>query len=47
MTRHFGVLIPATSTTVEIEYIRLLPAGIQALCARLGKDTGSTLQEAA
>jgi maleate cis-trans isomerase len=35
MTRHFGVLIPATNTTVEIEYTRLLPAEWQAHYARV------------
>ncbi len=34
MTRHFGVLIPATNTTVEIES-RLLPANYQAHVGRL------------
>ena len=38
MTRHFGVLIPSTNTTVEIEYSRLLPDGLQAHYGRLGKD---------
>lgn len=38
MTRHFGVLIPATNTTVEGEYTRLLPGGLQAHYGRLGKD---------
>jgi maleate cis-trans isomerase len=33
--RHFGVLIPSTNTTVEIEYSRLLPEGWQAHYARL------------
>ena len=37
MTRHFGVLIPATNTTVETEYSRLLPDGLQAHYGRLGK----------
>jgi maleate isomerase len=37
MTRHFGVLIPSTNTTVEIEYTRLLPPSLQAHYARLGK----------
>jgi maleate isomerase len=37
MTRHFGVLIPATNTTVEVEY-RLLPEDLQVHVARLGKD---------
>ena len=35
MTRHFGVLIPSTNTTVEIEYTRLLPAEWQAHYARV------------
>lgn len=35
--RHFGVLIPSTNTTVEIEYSRLLPLGLQAHYGRLGK----------
>ncbi len=39
--RHFGVLIPSTNTTVEIEYTRLLPADLQVHVARLGKG-GST-----
>ena len=30
MTRHFGVLIPATNTTAEIEYTRHLPPDWQA-----------------
>src|SRR5579862_4973444 len=33
--RHFGVLIPSTNTTVEIEYTRLLPAEWQAHYARV------------
>lgn len=36
-TRHFGVLIPSTNTTVEIEFSRLLPPTLQAHVARLGK----------
>ncbi len=32
---HFGVLIPSTNTTVEIEYSRLLPASLQAHVGRL------------
>src|SRR5271165_1567129 len=38
MTRHFGVLIPSTNTTVEIE-CRLLPATYQAHIARLMSST--------
>jgi maleate cis-trans isomerase len=37
MTRHFGVLIPSTNTTVEVEYTRLLPPTLQFHVARLGK----------
>ena len=37
MIRHFGVLIPSTNTTVEIEYNRLLPPTLQAHVGRLGK----------
>jgi maleate cis-trans isomerase len=35
--RHFGVLIPSTNTTVEIEYTNCLPATLQFHTARLGK----------
>jgi maleate cis-trans isomerase len=35
--RHFGILIPSTNTTVEIEYSRLLPDNLQAHYGRLGK----------
>jgi maleate isomerase len=38
MIRHFGMLIPSTNTTVEIEYSRLLPETLQLHVARLGKD---------
>lgn len=41
MTLHFGVLIPSTNTTVEMEYTRLLPASLQAHYGRLGKEGGS------
>lgn len=34
-TRHFGVLIPSTNTTVETEYTRMLPAQWQAHYARV------------
>ena len=37
MSRHFGVLIPSTNTTVEIEFTRLLPEALQFHTARLGK----------
>ena len=35
--RHFGVLIPSTNTTVEIEYTRHLPATLQFHVGRCGK----------
>ena len=35
MTRHFGVLIPSTNTTCEIEFGRLLPPQFQAHFGRL------------
>lgn len=35
--RHFGVLVPSTNTTVEIEYTNHLPANLQFHTARLGK----------
>ena len=35
--RHFGVLIPSTNTTVEIEYCKLLPSDLQVHIGRLGK----------
>jgi maleate isomerase len=39
MTRHFGVLIPATNTTAELEYTRLLPPGWQAHYARVATSS--------
>src|SRR5256885_10291660 len=39
-TRHFGVLIPSTNTTVEVE-CRLLPATYQAHVGRLKSSGGS------
>ena len=42
MTRHFGVLIQTTNTTVEIEYTRMLPPTLQAHIGRLGKGSGNT-----
>jgi len=41
MTRHFGVLIPSTNTTVEMES-RLLPISYQAHFGRLGSASGQT-----
>jgi len=41
MPRHFGVLIPSTNTTVEIEYNRLLPEAYQVHVGRL-KSRGGT-----
>ncbi|MBV9249215.1 MAG: hypothetical protein JO227_08240, partial [Acetobacteraceae bacterium] len=35
MTRHFGVLIPSTNTTVEIEYSRLISPLLQAHFGRV------------
>ncbi len=40
MPRHFGILVPSTNTTCEIEFCRLAPE-LQVHTARLGKD-GST-----
>src|SRR5258708_2939801 len=40
MTRHFGVLIPSTNTTVEME-CRLLPPTYQAHVGRLMSNGGS------
>lgn len=37
MPRHFGILIPSTNTTCEIEFSRLAPE-LQVHTARLGKD---------
>src|SRR5262249_980577 len=37
MPRHFGVLVPSTNTTCEIEFCRLAPE-LQVHTARLGKD---------
>ncbi len=38
---HFGVLIPATNTTCEIEYSRRLPPNLQVHVGRLGKGGDS------
>jgi maleate cis-trans isomerase len=49
MTHHFGVLIPSTNTTVEIEYNRLLPATLQVHVGRLlssGRGPFSPSQDA-
>jgi arylmalonate decarboxylase len=40
MTHHFGVLIPSTNTTVEIEYGRLLPPDLQVHVGRLASSGG-------
>jgi maleate cis-trans isomerase len=40
MTRHFGMLIPSTNTTVEIE-CRLMPSTCQAHVGRLSSSGGS------
>src|SRR5499427_9491239 len=40
MPRHFGMLIPSTNTTCEIEF-RRLPADLQVHTARLGKGGAS------
>jgi maleate isomerase len=39
--RHFGVLIPSTNTTVEIEYTRHLPATLQFHVGRCGKGANT------
>src|SRR3989440_10200814 len=39
MPRHFGVLIPSTNTTGELEYSRLLPEGWQAHYARMATSS--------
>src|SRR5436190_21219954 len=41
MTRHFGVLIPSTNTTVEMECRLFLPATYQAHVGRLKSSGGS------
>jgi len=40
MPRHFGILVPSTNTTCEIEFCRL-PAELQVHTARLGKAKGT------
>lgn len=39
--RHFGVLVPSTNTTCEIEFGRLVPEDLQLHVARLGKGGAS------
>jgi len=39
--RHFGVLIPSTNTTVEIEYTRHLPETLQFHIGRCGKASNT------
>ena len=41
MPRHFGVLIPATNTTAEIEYTRHLPPDWQAHYARVATSSAN------
>lgn len=41
MPRHFGILVPSTNTTCEVEYCRL-PADLQVHTGRLGKGSGNT-----
>ena len=41
MPRHFGILVPSTNTTGEMEYCRL-PAELQVHTGRLGKGGGPT-----
>src|SRR3954451_15538221 len=41
MPRHFGILVPSTNTTCEIEFCRL-PPELQVHTARLGKGEGKT-----
>jgi len=40
MRRHFGILVPSTNTTCELEFGRL-PAALQVHTGRLGKGGGS------
>jgi maleate cis-trans isomerase len=39
--RHFGILVPSTNTTCEIEYTNYLPATLQVHTARLGKGSNT------
>jgi maleate isomerase len=39
--RHFGLLVPSTNTTGEIEYTRHLPPTLQCHYGRLGKGSGT------
>lgn len=41
MSRHFGILVPSTNTTCEIEFTRMAPADLHVHTARLGKDGSS------
>jgi maleate cis-trans isomerase len=40
MPRHFGILVPSTNATCEMEFCRL-PPELQVHTARLGKDGNS------
>jgi maleate isomerase len=39
--RHFGILVPSTNTTCEIEFTNYLPATLQVHTARLGKGSNT------
>lgn len=41
MSRHFGIPVPSTNTTCEIEFTRMAPADLHVHTARLGKDGSS------
>ena len=45
MPRHFGILVPSTNTTCEIEFCRL-PAELQVHTGRLGKGGNTPFRRA-